>query len=142
MEELKRGASMAKNFGLAVDVISVGEIKDRVPHYNLEGAVGGVFLPKDGQVNPIDVTQALAAGARSRGAKVFENTKVTRVLVENGKAVGVETASGTIRADKVVIASGMWSRELGRSIGVNIPLHACDHRISRHFQGPGIRASG
>ena len=127
MEELKRGASMAKNFGLAVDVISVGEIKDRVPHYNLEGAVGGVFLPKDGQVNPIDVTQALAAGARSRGAKVFENTKVTRVLVENGKAVGVETAAGTIRADKVVIASGMWSRELGRSIGVNIPLHACEH---------------
>ncbi len=127
MEELKRGASMAKNFGLAVDVISVAEIKERVPHYNLEGAVGGVFLPKDGQVNPIDVTQALAAGARSRGAKVLENTKVTRILVENGKAVGVETASGTIRADKVVIATGMWSRELGCSIGVNIPLHACEH---------------
>jgi heterotetrameric sarcosine oxidase gamma subunit len=127
MEELKRGASMAKSFGLAVDVISVAEIKERVPHYNLQGAVGGVFLPKDGQVNPIDVTQALAAGARSRGAKIFENTKVTRILVENGKAVGVETASGTIRADKVVIATGMWSRELGRSIGVNIPLHACEH---------------
>ncbi|MGQ0484808.1 MAG: GcvT family protein [Hyphomicrobiales bacterium] len=127
MEELKRGASMAKSFGLAVDVISVAEIKERVPHYNLEGAVGGVFLPKDGQVNPIDVTQALAAGARSRGAKIFENTKVTRILAENGKAVGVETLSGTIRADKVVIATGMWSRELGRSIGVNIPLHACEH---------------
>ncbi len=86
-----------------------------------------MFLPKDGQVNPIDVTQALAAGARSRGAKVFENTKVTRILVEKGQAIGVETAAGTIIADKVVIASGMWSRELGRSIGVNIPLHACEH---------------
>jgi 4-methylaminobutanoate oxidase (formaldehyde-forming) len=126
-EELKRGASMAKNFGLAVDVISVGEIKERVPHYNLEGVKGGVFLPKDGQVNPIDVTQALAAGARSRGAKVFENTKVARIVVEKGRAVGVETTGGTIKADKVVIASGMWSRELGRSIGVNIPLHACEH---------------
>jgi 4-methylaminobutanoate oxidase (formaldehyde-forming) len=127
MEELKRGASMAKNFGLAVDVISVGEIKERVPHYNLDGAVGGVFLPKDGQVNPIDVTQALASGARSRGAKIFENTKVTRIIVENGAAKGVDTADGTIMADKVVIASGMWSRDLGRMIGVNIPLHACEH---------------
>ena len=126
-EELKRGASMAKNFGLAVDVITVGEIRKRVPHYNLEGAVGGVFLPKDGQVNPIDITQAMAAGARSRGCRIVENTKVLRIIVENGKAAGVETPSATIRADKVVIASGMWSRDLGRSIGVNIPLHACEH---------------
>ena len=86
-----------------------------------------MFLPKDGQVNPIDVTQALAAGARLRGAKIFENTKVTRILSRTGKAMGVETADGTIMADKVVIAAGMWSRDLGRSIGVNIPLHACEH---------------
>ena len=127
LEELLRGASMAKSFGLEVDVVSVGEIRERLPHYNMENVKGGVFLPKDGQVNPIDVTQALAAGARARGAKVFENTKVTRVLVKNGAAYGVETADGTILADKVVVASGMWSRDLGRSIGVNIPLHACEH---------------
>ena len=127
MEELLRGASMAKNFGLAVDVISVGEIKERVPHYSMEGVKGGVFLPKDGQVNPIDVTQALATGARSRGARVVENCKVTRILTKDGAAVGVETADGSVMADKVVMATGMWSRELGRSIGVNIPLHACEH---------------
>ncbi len=126
-EELLRGASMAKNFGLDVQVISLGEIKDRIPHYNLDGVKGGVFLPKDGQVNPIDVTQALASGAKSRGAQVFENTKVIRILTNNGKAVGVETTDGTIMADKIVIATGMWSRELGRSVGVNIPLHACEH---------------
>ena len=127
MEELLRSASMAKNFDLAVDVISVGEIKERVPHYSMEGVKGGLFLPKDGQVNPIDVTQALAAGAKSRGAKVFENCKVTRILTKDGSAIGVETADGTIMADKIVMATGMWSRELGRSIGVNIPLHACEH---------------
>ncbi len=126
-EELLRGASMAKNFGLEVDVISLEEIKRRIPHYNLAGVIGGVHLPKDGQVNPIDVTQALAQGARSRGAKVFENVKVTRILTENGTATGVETEAGTIMADKVVMATGMWSRHLGRSIGVNIPLHACEH---------------
>jgi 4-methylaminobutanoate oxidase (formaldehyde-forming) len=127
LEELMRGASMAKNFGLEVQVISTEEIKERLPHYNMENVAGGVFLPKDGQVNPIDVTQALAAGARSRGARIFENTKVIRILVKDGKAVGVETVDGTILADKVVVASGMWSRDLGRSIGVNIPLHACEH---------------
>lgn len=127
LEELMRGASMAKSFGLDVQVISTAEIRERLPHYNLENVTGGVFLPKDGQVNPIDVTQALAAGARSRGAKIFENTKVIRVLVKDGAAYGVETPDGTILADKVVVAGGMWSRELGRAIGVNIPLHACEH---------------
>ena len=127
LEELIRGASMAKNFGLDVQVISTGEIHERLPHYNMENVRGGVFLPKDGQVNPIDVTQALAQGARSRGAKILENVKVTRILTKNGSAYGVETADGTILADKVVVASGMWSRDLGRSIGVNIPLHACEH---------------
>ncbi len=127
LEELLRGASMAKNFGLAIDVLSLGELKERIPHYNFEGVMGGVFLPKDGQVNPIDVTQALAQGARARGGKVIENAKVTRVLTKDGRACGVETDSGTIAADKVVVASGMWSRDLGRSVGVNIPLHACEH---------------
>jgi 4-methylaminobutanoate oxidase (formaldehyde-forming) len=127
LEELKRGASMAKSFGLDVQVITAGEIKERLPHYDLKGAVGGVFLPKDGQVNPIDVTQALAAGARKRGAEVIENTKVTRILIEGGRAVGVETAAGTIRTGKIVIAAGMWSRDLGRTIGVSIPLHAAEH---------------
>jgi len=126
-EELKRGASMAKSFGLAVDVITPGDIAARLPHYAMDGVVGGVFLPKDGQVNPIDVTQALAAGARSRGARVVENLKVSRILVEKGRAAGVGTPEGTIRADKVVIAAGMWSRDIGRRIGVDIPLHACEH---------------
>ncbi len=127
LEELMRGASMAKSFGLDVQVISKDDIHACVPHYNMENVKGGVFLPKDGQVNPIDVAQALAAGARSRGAQVFENTKVTRILTKDGKAVGVETTDGTIMADKVVVATGMWSRELGKSIGVSIPLHACEH---------------
>ena len=127
LEELLRGASMARNFGLDVQVISTPEIRERLPHYNMEHVKGGVFLPKDGQVNPIDVTQALAAGARSRGARIFENTRVTRIIVNNGAAVGVETPDGGIMADKVVIASGMWSRELGATIGVSIPLHPCEH---------------
>ena len=127
MEELKRGASMAKNFGLEVNVISCDEIAERYPDLNVSDAVGGVFLPGDGQVNPIDVTQAMAKGARSRGAKVLEGITVTRILKEGGKAVGVVTDQGEIRADKVVICGGMWSRDLAAEIGVNVPLHAAEH---------------
>lgn len=127
MEELKRGASMAKNFGLEVDVVSPEQIKELYPLINLEGAVGGVFLPKDGQANPIDATQAYAKGARMGGARVIEGVKVDSILLEEGRAVGVSTADGDIRAGTTVLAAGMWSRELVQPAGVSIPLHAAEH---------------
>ncbi|RQR51598.1 FAD-dependent oxidoreductase [Burkholderia sp. Bp9140] len=126
-EELKRGASMAKNFGLDVQVIGSSDIKELWPMLNLDGVVGGVFLPKDGQANPTDITQAFAKGARMRGAKILENQKVEKLLVENGRAVGVQTAEGVIKANTVVLAAGMWSRELAAQIGVSLPLHAAEH---------------
>ena len=75
LEELKRGASMGKTFGLRIDELTPGEIKERWPLLEVDDVVGGIFLPKDGQTNPIDTTQALAKGARQRGAKIFENTQ-------------------------------------------------------------------
>ena len=127
LEELKRGASMARNFGLEVEVIGPADIAARYPILETRDVKGGVFLAKDGQTNPIDTTQALAKGARMRGARIVENVAVERILVENGRAVGVMTAEGPVRADTVVLAAGMWSRELGSAVGVNVPLHACEH---------------
>ncbi|MEJ8815621.1 FAD-dependent oxidoreductase [Variovorax ureilyticus] len=127
MEELRRQASMARNFGLDVNVVSARDIRDRYPYLSIEGVVGGVFLSKDGQCNPVDVTQAYAKGARMGGAKILENVKVQRVLKEGGRAVGVVTDQGDIRSKTVVIAAGMWSHELGRQTGVNLPLHAAEH---------------
>jgi len=127
LEEIKRSASMAMSFGLECEILTTGDLKERYPLLNTDGIVGGAYLPEDGQTNPIDTTQAFAKGARMGGAKIFENTKVTRILVENGRAVGVVTDKGDIRAKTVVIAGGMWSRELGGSIGVNLPLHAAEH---------------
>jgi len=126
-EELKRGASMAKNFGLDVQVVGPDDIAKLWPMLNLDGAVGGVFLPKDGQANPTDITQAFAKGARMRGATIVENLKVEKLLVENGRAVGVQTEQGMIKASTVVLAAGMWSRELAAQVGVSIPLHAAEH---------------
>jgi 4-methylaminobutanoate oxidase (formaldehyde-forming) len=127
MEELMRGASMGKNFGLEVEILSSGDVKERYPLIETGDVVGGVFLPRDGQTNPIDTTQAFARFARTKGARVFENTGVTDILVEQGRAVGVVTAEGEIRADTVVLCGGMWSRDLAAKVGVNIPLHAAEH---------------
>ncbi|BBK32372.1 4-methylaminobutanoate oxidase (formaldehyde-forming) [Stella humosa] len=125
--EMKRGASMAKMFGLSVDVIGPAEIKAKYPLLSLDGVVGGVFLPKDGQANPVDVTQAYAKGARMGGARVVEGIEVERILLEGGRAVGVVTEQGELRADTVVLAAGMWSRTLGKAAGVSLPLHAAEH---------------
>ena len=126
-EELKRGASTARVFGLEVNIITPQDVKDLVPLARVDDLVGGVHLPNDGVVNPIDVTQALAKGARSAGVKIFENVKVERILTESGRAVGVQTEFGTIRADAVVNAAGMWARELGDQVGATVPLHAAEH---------------
>ncbi len=126
-EEFKRGASMGKSFGLEVNLLTAEEIGSLYPLIDTSDVVGGVFLPKDGQTNPIDTTQAFAKGARMRGAKIFEQTKVERILVEGGRAVGVLTDKGEIRAKTVVLTGGMWSRDLGAAIGVNLPLHAAEH---------------
>ncbi|MFZ1341115.1 MAG: FAD-dependent oxidoreductase [Paracoccaceae bacterium] len=127
LEELARGASMGRNFGLPVQPVTPGEIKERWAPIDTDGIVGGFWFPHDGQVNPADVTQAYARGARMRGAKIFENTGVTRILVENGKAAGVMTAKGPVRAKTVVLCGGMWSRDLAAEAGVAIPLHAAEH---------------
>ena len=118
-EELKRGASMGKTFGLEIDVLSCAAIKERWPLLEVADLVGGIFIAKDGQTNPIDTTQAFARGAKMRGARIFEHTAVSRIRVERGRAVGVETESGFVAADTVVLCAGMWSHSIGRDCGVS-----------------------
>ncbi len=126
-EEWKRGASMARTFGLEVEVIGPDEMKSLWPLINTDDVVGGVFLPKDGQTSPIDTTTALAKGARTGGAKIFEDTKVTAIHTHEGRVTGVATDKGDIKAEFVVNCGGMWGREIGMMAGVNVPLHACEH---------------
>lgn len=127
LEELKRGVSMARNFGLEAHVVTPAEIKERWDPIGLDQVVGGVWMPKDGQVNPADVTMAMAKGAKTRGAVIFEGVPVTRIIVEGGHAKGIETPEGIVRARSVVICGGMWSRDLAAAVGVALPLHAAEH---------------
>ena len=126
-EELKRNASMAKIFDLQVDVITPEEVKERYPLVNTEDVLGAVHIPSDGKANPVDVTQALAKGARAGGAMIFEDTKVLAINHDGERVTGVKTDAGEITADAVVMCGGMWTRDLAATIGVTVPLHACEH---------------
>ena len=126
-EELRRGASMASCFGLEAEVISPAEAAELHPLIEIDDLVGAVFLPNDGQTNPIDTTQALARGARDHGAKIFEQTRVTGIETEGRRVTAVVTTSGRVACEFVVNCAGMWAKEVGQMCGVNIPLHAAEH---------------
>jgi 4-methylaminobutanoate oxidase (formaldehyde-forming) len=125
--ELQRQAAMARLFGVEVETLGPAALRDKYPLLSTEGVVGGVWLPKDGQTNPVDTTLALAAGARRGGVRIIEGVKATALLRENARAIGVRTDHGEIRARTVVLAAGMWSRDFAAAEGVAVPLHAAEH---------------
>jgi 4-methylaminobutanoate oxidase (formaldehyde-forming) len=130
-EELYRGASMARAYGVDVEEISPSEAKNRYPHLEVSDVKGAVFIPKDGQGDPANITLALAKGARQLGAKIFEQAKVTAIHQREGRVSGVTAVMNgettTIECEHVVNCAGMWAREVGASVGVPVPLHACEH---------------
>ncbi|GAC1456426.1 MAG: FAD-dependent oxidoreductase [Steroidobacteraceae bacterium] len=140
-EELKRGASMARCFGLEVQILPPGAARERWPLLATDGLVGAVFLPGDGQTNPVDTTQALARGARNAGVRIAENVKVTAIRSARGRVTGVATQAGEVRADVVVNCAGMWAHEVGAWANVSVPLHAAEHFYIVTQPIPGL-ASG
>ncbi len=127
LEELKRGASMARSFGLEVDLLSPAQAKERWPLLAVEDILGAVYLPKDGQTNPVDTTQALIRGARSRGVRVIEDCKITGILTANGRVTGVRVASAEIKSKVVVNCGGLWARDIAGWVDATVPLHAAEH---------------
>ena len=127
MIELKRGASMARCFGVDVEVITPSEAGRLWPLMRTDDLVGAVWLPRDGRTNPIDTARAMAVGARQGGARVVENVAVTAIHRRNGAVAGVATTKGDVACEVVVNCAGMWARELGALAGVSVPLHASEH---------------
>jgi glycine cleavage system T protein len=130
-EELFRQVSMARAFGVDVEKISPTEVKEKYPHLNINDVKAGVYLGKDGQGDPANIALALAKGARNNGALIAENIEVVGIKKSGRKVIGVdwssETASGFMSCDYVVNCAGMWGHQVGRMLGVNVPLHACEH---------------
>jgi 4-methylaminobutanoate oxidase (formaldehyde-forming) len=127
LEELRRTSSMASVFDVESEMIDNERLAELYPGINTDGILGTLYIEKDGQTNPVDTTVVLAKGARLHGARVLEGIKVEDILVEDGRAIGVKTDSGSIAADQVVLAGGLWSRDIAARIGIDLPLYACEH---------------
>ncbi len=140
-EELKRSASMAKVFGLDVEVVTPAAIQARVPLLHTGDLLGGIHIPSDGYANAVDITNALAKGARAAGAHIFQNVPVTAIRTGAAGVTGVATDQGDIAADFVVLCAGMWTRELAATVGVNVPLYACEHYYALFESVAGLDSS-
>ena len=127
MEQLLRSHDHAERMEIESRLLGVDDLKQRFPHIDYAGVLGGLEVPSNGQVNPMDVTQALARGAKMRGGKIHENTNALRIDTHLGRVKGVETDKGYIQTEKVVLAGGMWTQKFAKAHGVTVPLHAAEH---------------
>lgn len=126
--EVKRQATTAHSFGLDMQLLTPQEAQDLWPLMQVDDVVGAAFLPTDGQASPSDIAVALAKGARMQGAQIFEDTPVTRIIVEDGALVGVETPGGVVACERLVLCGGQWTRALAATIGVSVPLISIQHQ--------------
>ncbi|WP_244923840.1 GcvT family protein [Enhygromyxa salina] len=127
LEEYRRVSAFNRHCGVEVHEISPAEVKDRFPLADTRDILAGFYVEGDGRVNPVDVTMALAKGARMQGAKVLEGVAVTGVTQKRGVVTGVDTDHGHIEAEVVVNCAGMWARQLAARSGVNVPLQSAEH---------------
>jgi 4-methylaminobutanoate oxidase (formaldehyde-forming) len=127
LQELLRQATSAQLFDVNVEVLDKQQIKNLYPVINDQDILGGVYMTEDGQADPVGVTNVLAKAARMEGVQIFEKTPVTKILVKNNCIIGVETSEGKIDCEYVVLATGMWSRQIGEDIGVSVPLYPNEH---------------
>jgi glycine cleavage system aminomethyltransferase T/glycine/D-amino acid oxidase-like deaminating enzyme len=127
LQELLRQATSAQLFDVNVEVLDKQQIKNLYPVINDQDILGGVYMPEDGQADPVGVTNVLAKAAKMEGVQIFEKTPVTKILVKNNRIIGVETSEGKIDCEYVVLATGMWSRQIGEDIDVSVPLYPNEH---------------
>ena len=124
---LKRQVSLGRAFGLEAEVIDAKRTGELWPLIRTDDVIGAVWSPADGRVNPSDVALALSKGAKARGVSIFEDTRVTGLRKTGGRISAVEVGDHVIEADEVVIACGLWSREVAEMAGAHMPLYACEH---------------
>jgi glycine/D-amino acid oxidase-like deaminating enzyme len=141
LEEYRRVSAFNRYCGVDVHEISPGQVKELFPLAKVDDILAGFYVKEDGQANPVDITMALAKGARMQGVTILEGVAATGVTKKNGAVSGVVTAQGTIECEYVVNCAGMWARQLGAKSGVNIPLQAAEHYYLITDKIPGLTSS-
>jgi glycine cleavage system aminomethyltransferase T/glycine/D-amino acid oxidase-like deaminating enzyme len=131
MVQLRRTAANAAAYDLDCRMLTADEAGELWPPMRNDDLLGAIWLPGDGKVNPTDLTQSLAKGARQGGASILEGVRVTGFEVEDGPAgrrvTGVRTDHGDVETEAVVLCAGQWSKALGDLAGVTVPLHSAEH---------------
>jgi heterotetrameric sarcosine oxidase gamma subunit len=141
LEEYRRVSAFNRHCGVDVHEISPGQVKELFPLARTDDLLAGFYVPGDGRVDPVDVTMALAKGARMAGATIVEGVRVTGVRSARGGVTGVHTDQGDLECEYVVNCAGMWARELGARSGVSIPLQAAEHYYLITEKIPELSAS-
>jgi sarcosine oxidase, subunit beta len=133
-------ANVALQHGLGIETRWLGpeELAGLLPLVNLEGVLGGTYYERDGLADPHSVTNGYAVGARQRGVRILTETPATGIRLDGDRIVGVETSRGQIDTPVVVNACGAWAPELGRMIGVAIPIEAIRRQMAVTAPIPSI----
>ncbi len=126
--EARRLATMARGFDLEMQIITPAQAKELFPYIETRGLEGAAFIPSDGHVDPAGLCQAIASGARQHGALIRQGVEVVDFEINNGRITRVVTTGGDYKAQWVVLAAGMWSRELAAKLGVVAPACALEHQ--------------
>jgi len=138
MEDVRRLVGMARSFGMPMELLSPQEALDLFPIMSLDGVVGAAYTPNDGMIDPTGLTNALAAGAKSRGARFFQDTNVESIRLKNGRVSKVVTNLGTIQTEIVINAAGQWGGEVGKMVGLTLPVVPMAHLYIITKPIPGV----
>ena len=126
--EAKRLTTMAQSFDLEMSMIGPSEAKELFPLIEQKELLGAAFIPSDGHVDPASLCQAIATVARNQGAEIRQGVKVVDFKKQGRRIVEVVTTGGNYKAENIILATGMWSRELGQKLGIRIPACAVEHQ--------------
>jgi dimethylglycine dehydrogenase len=142
MAEFEHVAAMAAAQGLAFEILTPAEMKERHPFLETHEVIGGLWDPDDGDIDPSQVTQALAKGARDAGAAIYRHNPVSAIERTGGGEWRVLTRDGAITCDVVVNAAGYRAREIGRMVGLDLPVVSLQHQYLVTEAIPAIEAYG
>ena len=138
LDEYHYYAGVAKTIGVEVNFLTAAEVKEIWPLCNTDGIIGAIQHPEDGYIQPADLTQALAKGARQRGAKIYRNTTVTGITQLPSGEWLVSTDQGDITCEHVISCSGNFARQTGAMVGLDIPVIPVEHQYIVTEQHPAI----
>ncbi|TPN16061.1 FAD-dependent oxidoreductase [Mesorhizobium sp. B2-1-3] len=139
MQEFQRAKGMGRYQGMDIDIVGTDEIKRRYPFIETHELEGALYDPSDGDIDPAQLTQALAKGARDMGARIIRFCPVTGVRRERDEWV-VVTPQGEIRCEIVVNAAGYRAAEVGKMFGREVPMMVMSHQYILFEEIPELAA--